>query len=260
MNIRKYGKPPFRVAVLHGGPGAPGYMAPVARELSKKRGILEPLQTSDSLEGQVAELKDQLVHHADTPVILIGSSWGAVLALFFASQFPELVSKLILIGSAAFDRKNSEKIEAIRMARLTADERRRYDELSAKLEHASGQNKAMIAGEWGRILFRTDMYNPLRDDTETLEVQFDINRKVWADFVVLRDKPGFLKERFSRIKVPVVIIHGDYDPHPVEGIRPFLEECLPDTHFYLLSKCGHYPWLERHAYKYFYDILERELQ
>lgn len=55
-NLRKYGKPPFNIAVIHGGPGAPGEMAPVARELSSYCGVLEPLQTEASLEGQVREL------------------------------------------------------------------------------------------------------------------------------------------------------------------------------------------------------------
>lgn len=30
-NLRKYGKSPFSIAVLHGGPGTPGEMALVAR-------------------------------------------------------------------------------------------------------------------------------------------------------------------------------------------------------------------------------------
>ena len=55
-NLRLYGNKPFNVAVIHGGPGAPGEMAPVARELSSVRGVLEPLQTATSLEGQVREL------------------------------------------------------------------------------------------------------------------------------------------------------------------------------------------------------------
>lgn len=47
IDVRTHGKPPFRVAVLHGGPGAPGYMAPVARALSVTAGVIEPLQTAD---------------------------------------------------------------------------------------------------------------------------------------------------------------------------------------------------------------------
>lgn len=46
-NLRIYGKSPFKVAVIHGGPGATGEMAPLAHQLSSKRGVLEPLQTRD---------------------------------------------------------------------------------------------------------------------------------------------------------------------------------------------------------------------
>lgn len=56
-NPRKYGSPPFTVAVIHGGPGAAGQMRPVAQELSQVYGSLEPLQTSTSLEGQMNELR-----------------------------------------------------------------------------------------------------------------------------------------------------------------------------------------------------------
>jgi hypothetical protein len=35
-NLRKYGKAPFSLAVIHGGPGAPGEMATVARELESR--------------------------------------------------------------------------------------------------------------------------------------------------------------------------------------------------------------------------------
>jgi len=48
-NLRKYGEAPFKVAVIHGGPGAPGEMAPVARELSSVSGVLEPLQTATTI-------------------------------------------------------------------------------------------------------------------------------------------------------------------------------------------------------------------
>ncbi len=52
-NLRKYGRAPYTVAIVHGGPGAPGDMAPVARELSTTYGVLEPLQTEETLNGQI---------------------------------------------------------------------------------------------------------------------------------------------------------------------------------------------------------------
>ena len=62
-NYRTYGSAPYTVAVVHGGPGAAGEMAPVARELARDRGILEPLQTATSLEGQVEELRVTLASY-----------------------------------------------------------------------------------------------------------------------------------------------------------------------------------------------------
>ncbi len=75
-NLRTYGSRPFRVAVIHGGPGAPGEMAPVAKELSSGMGVLEPLQTASSVGGQVRELRTVLKENVDLPVTLIGCSWG----------------------------------------------------------------------------------------------------------------------------------------------------------------------------------------
>jgi len=40
QQFRSYWSEPFDVAVLHGRPGAPGGVAPVARELSSLRGVL----------------------------------------------------------------------------------------------------------------------------------------------------------------------------------------------------------------------------
>src|SRR5262249_44414056 len=56
-NPRVYGSPPYRVVVVHGGPGAAGQMAPVARRLSEEYTVLEPMQSATSVEGQVDELR-----------------------------------------------------------------------------------------------------------------------------------------------------------------------------------------------------------
>jgi pimeloyl-ACP methyl ester carboxylesterase len=109
-NLRLYGKAPFDVAVIHGGPGAAGEMAPVARELASSMGVLEPLQTAASLEGQIEELKTVLEMGGDLPVTLIGFSWGAWLSFIFTANYPGIVKILILIGSGPFEEKYAAKI------------------------------------------------------------------------------------------------------------------------------------------------------
>ena len=101
-NLRKYGIKPFSAAVIHGGPGASGEMAPVAKELSIVCGILEPLQTSASLDGQLHELRTILKKHGNVPVTLIGHSWGAWLSFLLAARYPSLVKKLRLYGNSSY--------------------------------------------------------------------------------------------------------------------------------------------------------------
>jgi len=133
-NPRIYGKAPYRTAVLHGGPGASGSAAPLARELATGFGILEPLQTADSLDGQVTELHYQLTEHGDLPVNLIGWSWGAMLGFIFAARYPEAVRKLILVASAAFTEEYAEGITATRLGRLGKAARREVITLSDALD------------------------------------------------------------------------------------------------------------------------------
>jgi pimeloyl-ACP methyl ester carboxylesterase len=259
QGVRTCGQPPYRVAVLHGGPGAPGYMAPVAQELSRTLGVIEPLQGEDSLEGQIEELHGQLTTYGASPITLIGSSWGAVVALFAAARYPALTEKLILVGCAVFDAASSAAIQPVRLERLNQHQRRRLQQLEADLPAATADRKKTIFAEWGEILSGADSFDPLTSDSGVLEVQPEMHEKVWADFVALRDEPGRLAREFASIKAPVRVIHGDYDPHPIDGIRPFLESCLSDVRFEILPRCGHYPWNERHARDRFFNILRTEL-
>ena len=197
-SVRYYGQPPYKIAVLHGGPGAPGYMAPVARELGRSRGILEPLQTESSLDGQIAELRDQLADNADFPVTLIGSSWGAVLALFIASTGEIAIEKLVLIGSAVFDAESSAKIKEVRLGRLADTDRQWLQEIESRLNDPLETNKPEIAKEWGDIFFQTDVYDAITTDLEVIEVQCDLNTKVWSERNPGRGNPWRLRSPSDR--------------------------------------------------------------
>jgi pimeloyl-ACP methyl ester carboxylesterase len=97
--IRKYGHKPFQIGLLHGGPGASGEMKPVAENLSGDFGIIEFLQAEKSVNGQIEELHRQITLYADLPITLIGYSWGAWLGFLFASRYPDLLKKLILVSA-----------------------------------------------------------------------------------------------------------------------------------------------------------------
>ncbi|NIM90666.1 MAG: alpha/beta fold hydrolase [Candidatus Aminicenantes bacterium] len=257
-NLRKYGKAPFNTAVIHGGPGAPGEMAPVARELSSATGVLEPLQTATTLEGQLEELKDVLKKSGDLPVTLIGWSWGAWLSFLFTAQYPAFVKKLILIGSGPYEEKYALNIMETRLNRLSKEEKAEAFSLIESLDDPAVEDKNKLLARFGELISKADSYDPLPHKSELLECQYDLYQNVWEQARQLRSS-GKLLEFGKKIQCPVVAIHGDYDPHPTEGVNRPLSRLLNDFRFILLHNCGHQPWIERSARDKFYNILKQEV-
>lgn len=233
-------------------------MAPVARELSSSQGVLEPLQTAVTLEGQVQELKAVLEKKGDLPVTLIGFSWGALLIFIFTTWYPSYVKKLILIGSGVYEEKYARNIMSIRLSRLSQGEKAEALSLMDILNDPCIEDKNAPMARLGKLISKADSYDPLPHDSEILECQYAISQSVWGQAIRLRSS-GKLLEMGKRIECPVVAIHGDYDPHPPDGIKDPLSSILQDFRFILLEKCGHYPWIERGARDRFYDILKKEV-
>lgn len=238
--------------MIHGGPGAPGHMAPVARELSGRRGVLEPLQTAENLPGQVEELRNVLEHEATLPATLIGSSWGAMLSYLVAARHPFCCGKLILVGSAMFEERYAAGIQETRLSRLDGEERAQLERFLKEPISAADSSRE------SELLTKADAFDPLTLDVEVIEHQMDLHKKVWGEALEMR-RSGELLELGRGIQCPVVAIHGDYDPHPAEGVRESLQRVIRDFRFVRLERCGHLPWIERQARERFYKILEEEL-
>ncbi len=257
-NLRKYGNPPFTVAVIHGGPGAAGETAPVAHTLSANYGVLEPLQTVDSLEGQIAELRSVLEVNANLPITLIGFSWGAWLSYIFTARYPDLVQKLILVSSGPFEEKYAAGINEVRMSRLSEEEKTEVISLYRKFNDSRIEAKDEVFQRFGELFSKADAYDPIDDDSDKIIYDFKIFQNVWKEAVKVR-KSGLLLTLGEKIKCPVIAIHGDYDPHPAEGVKEPLSKILKDFRFILIENCGHKPWIEKQAKDKFYKILKMEI-
>ena len=258
INFRTYGNPPYKIAVIHGGPGAPGYMAPVASELSVNFGILEPMQTEDSIKGQTDELYNLLNEHAQTPFTLAGHSWGGFLGLIFASQHPELVSRIILISSGPFEDNYVARLKQTRNSRLSHDDTEEIKKIGQSLNDPEIVNKKELLEKLGKLTSRADSFKPIPANSEVIEYRPEIHNKVWNEAVKMRHEGKFI-EIIKNLKCPVIAIHGDYDPHPFEGVIEPFKKYKKDFEFHLLKKCGHYPWLEKYAKDKFYEILNKAL-
>ena len=258
INLRTYGSAPFNVAVVHGGPGARGELAPVAMVLSQQAGVLEPLQKATSVEQQIEELKTLLQQYGEIPINLIGHSWGAWLSFILASRHPDLVRKLVLVGAGPFEDAYAAKLTELRLNRLSEAERIEARGLLESLNDPKARDKASLFARLGQLMSKADSFDAFADQGSGIELQVDTYQRVWNEAKELR-RNGELLRMGEKIRCPVLAIHGDYDPHPVDGVRLPLSRVLENFHLEVLNNCGHYPWLERQARDRFYEILRQEL-
>lgn len=259
--LRIHGSAPFAVAVVHGGPGAGGEMAPVARALAARRGVLEPIQRATSIDGQIEELRAVLETRGTPPITLIGFSWGAWLSALLAAGHPALVRKLILVASGPFEERFAASIEATRRARLPADQAAELAAILRDLRDPAAHGRAARVARLGELCERADTLDPFPDpaaEGDRTPFRTEIFERVWAEAAALRQS-GALLERMRQIRCPVVAIHGDHDPHPAAGVREPLARRVYDFRLVLLANCGHTPWIERSARDEFYRLLEAEL-
>lgn len=211
--------------------------------------------------GQVEELRSILEKHGNIPVTLISFSWGAWLSFILAAHCPGMIKKLILVGSGPFEEKYVARLHITRLSRLDEEERAQFESITKALGDVEVKDKDLLLSRLGALASKTDAFDPIKDEREESDLAIgrgDIFQGVWRDAAELR-RSGQLLELGKLIKCPVVTIHGDYDPHPAEGVQKPLSAVLTNFRFFLLHNCGHRPWIERQARDKFYSLLEKEL-
>lgn len=253
-NVRIYGEKPYSIAVIHGGPGAPGGMAAVANGLKSDFGVIEPLQSADSIDGQVEELHTQLKEFSP-PFVLIGHSWGAWLAWMYAAKYPKMAEHIILVGSGPFEEKHTKDMMKIRLNNLDIDDMEEAKELIDIMK-----NRELTKDEFalfGKLMSKSDSYCLIENAYEEapLPPEPHIFESVWPEAAELR-RSGKLLGLVDKIKCKVTFIHGANDPHPYEGVQDVLNERGVDFEFILLDKCGHTPWKEKYKHVDFFKMIK----
>lgn len=78
------------------------------------------------------------------------------------------------------------------------------------------------------------------------EARLDAADRVRRD-VLRRQTEGVEPQAFDAIEAPVVMLHGDDDPHLGTRIRDTLLHYIPRLEYVGIPRCGHEPWRERHG-------------
>ena len=239
------------VFLLHGGPGAAGSVWDLAEELSDEFQVHEPVQRHSgprklTVSRHVSDLRRLLA----APAVVVGHSWGAMLGLSFASRYPASLRGLILIGCGTYDQRSRE-IYCARMRRnLGSAGRQRKEALREKLGTCSSDpQRDRLFAKLGEIDARSQAFDELRSRAgykAMLEVDFRGFQETWDDAVRLQ-RVGREPAAFRAISCPVLMLHGDDDPHSGGSISTTLRRYIPQLEYRSYPRCGHVPWRERHA-------------
>lgn len=252
MTLRLYGNAPYTVAALHGDPGAAGSVGYLASELSKraKTGVLEPVQSAESIEGQVAELSDLLADF--NPKVLIGHSWGAWLALFYAAKYHN-VSKLILIGCPPFEAKAAEEKSMRRLKALSPSDFKEFKRC-AVLAQTGDKDAFSRLGELADKADNVCLPDPDPSLDFLLPFCENIYEKVWSQADLFRKNNGF-ETLLKEIDASVYVLQGDKDPHLASDAVLPLRRAGLDVREFIFENCGHSPFREKYVKDRFFNVL-----
>lgn len=259
-----------KLYLIHGGPGAQGTLHGLAASLPPHLQPREILQTYAAELTQVprpsqSESREEtltVTRHVEDmaqiirePANILGHSWGAMLALSFASQHPHLCNQIILVGCGTYSPTSRKEYER-RIAERTDIERKNW--LKEAIHNAQTEDERDAAFKaYGDYATSIQAFDPIPDPYPDPNPKYDPegHAQTWIDAMRLQEE-GIEPARFATIKCPVTLIQGKQDPHPGHLICDDLEPYISQLEYIELDQCGHEPWLERHSRILFLSLIE----
>ena len=239
------------MVVLHGGPGADhGYLLPgfdliaTGRELvyyDQRGGGRSPVPRDVPVgwHEQVADLDALRQLWGLERLVIVGYSWGGLLAQLYATEHTGRVERLALVSTAPSWRAARDEFER-RFA-----ERNLAPALQAERDAVRASDlRARDPDAFQRRMFELSVVPYFYDPSKARELTpFRVigrtQEEVWKS---LGDYD--LRPRLRALRgIPTLVMHGHDDPIPIEAARE--SAVLLGAEFHGLDRCGHCPHVER---------------
>ena len=246
------------IIAIHGGPGLDhSYLLPGLEPLTEthklilydQRGLGGSPATLDSAGISMTRYLDDLdalrgrVAGAES-VVLLAHSWGSIPATLYAMRWPQRVRALILMSPVEPGQRYSAQAEANQQARRSEEDQRAIDSLSALPWFQRGD--AALLSQLLFHVFRGTFADPAKADSGLSIRLADRTARQGGTVARLLLTPlaglDFWDE-LAQLDVPVLIVHGDRDPIPVQMVRE-MAAALPDARLAVLDNVGHFPFIE----------------
>ena len=191
---------------------------------------LDPLGTT--VEVQAAMIHDALRKLSIEKPVLVGHSWGGSLALAAAVAYGNELSGIVLLAPAAYPPVTIEWWSLLPRVPLLGP-------LVVKLV-TPVIGRAVVRGSLKDAYHPQDVHDEYAERTAQLWMRPD-RVSAWAhDETTLRGSLKRLSQRYSQIKLPVVIVTGDADRvvNPKDHAYP-LHQAIDQSKLIVLPETGH---------------------
>lgn len=255
--IKKMGKGE-PIVVLHGGPGLfHNYLVSSFEKLAEQYQIIFydqrgsgktafPTDTASiTIENFVADLEAIRQHLKIEKMNLTGHSWGAILAINYAKQFPNNLNKLILIAPAPanteyFDQmfrnmQNKRKDEDIKeMVKVMSSKDFDDRKPEAVLQAIKIGDKVNLADQ-SKI---DELYANMTFTAASANNMLLVNSIMEKNFFNYN-----ITENMNLITCPTLIVLGDLDNVPFASAQ-LLQDNIQNARLEVLKSASHYPFFE----------------
>jgi proline iminopeptidase len=184
--------------------------------------------------------------------VLLGHSWGTVLALEYALRHPTRVSHLILMNPAPASASDYAVLREAYIQKLGADMDRQR-EIMASSAYQEGDPETAAARyrlHFKPALVRAEDYEKLMARMKAAFISQGGEGIVKARAVedrLMSDTwklDGYdLLPRLKNLSIPTLVIFGDHDFIP-GVISQHIADAIPDSRLVTLKSCGHFAYLE----------------
>ncbi len=188
--------------------------------------------------------------------VLCGHSWGASLAMYFASIHPEKVKSLILIdpGNYSLGDEIFHTYDYTILTRWSINEKKMIDSLTAKREKNIITNEQLYVLKY--MIRLAYISNKEKIDSLFKKIDAPVNQKMQSlmDNDASKSKIDF-RQSLKKLNKPVYIICGRQDIFSYVSYE--LKIANPNFELFWIQNCGHFPMYEKPAI--FYPILNKIL-
>jgi proline iminopeptidase len=244
--------------LLAGGPGMPpDYMQPMAAGLGTKyqcvlldqrgtgRSRQESLDaTTVNLDTYVNDVEALRAHLRLDEWVVLGHSWGGMLAMTYAARHPTRVRALVLAGSGGPTLRFMDHFFDNQVARLTLEERELFKYWSDPARSAVDPQRALYerfrAAAPGYV-FDRKIALLMAAATPAHAFSAQVYDLMMAD---LKARSYDLRPALEALSCPVLIIQGRQDPLG-DSTAHEIRASLKQASLQFIEKCGHFPWIEQ---------------